>query len=398
MSSFRTPKRLSYFRSSVFRYPIATRSYAITKVSDPLRILFCGSDDFSVDSLKALHNEHKSQPDIIKSIDVVCKPAKRVGRGLKKVREVPIAEAARELSLPLHQINTFTGWQPPKPEVEAINLIITVSFGLFVPPRILQGAKYGGLNVHPSLLPDFRGSAPLHHTLLTGCARTGVSLQTLHDKHFDHGIILAQTRLPGFQIPNHDETTVPELLSLMAPKGADMLVQGIRERLYVSPLKEVQQQMENGNALLTRPAPKIVPEDRHIDWGSWTSETILRKQRILGPLWNILPFFETHSQQTHHKRIIWSSSFKKVANFPKPLWPGQIRISADASTSGQDIEDPYVYVGTTDGQVLRTDMAKLESERAQLATRAVRNLVESELAFDPAIEESGYLNFKGALK
>ncbi|KAL9108767.1 MAG: hypothetical protein Q9187_008254, partial [Circinaria calcarea] len=397
MSPFRTPKRLSHFRLSIFRYPLLTRSYAITKVSDPLRILFCGSDDFSIASLKALHHEHKSQPDFIKSIDVVCKPAKRVGRGLKKVREVPIAETARELSLPLHQINTFTGWQPPRPEAEAINLIVTVSFGLFVPSRILKGAKYGGLNVHPSLLPDFRGSAPLHHALLAGCTRTGVSLQTLHDKHFDHGIVLARTPLPGFQIPNHDGATVPELLSLVAPKGADMLVQGIRERLYVPPLQEVQQQTEDGNKLLTRPAPKIVPDDRHIDWGSWTSETILRKQRILGSLWNTLSVMETHSQRTHHKRIIWSSSFQKVANFPKPLSPGQIRISADASTSGQGINDPRVYVGTTDGQVLRTEMAKLESERAQPAARALGNLVKSELVFDPAIEESGYLNFKGTL-
>jgi methionyl-tRNA formyltransferase len=58
-----------------------------TKSCDPLRILFCGSDDFSIASLNALHGEHVNYPDNIASIDVVCKPGKRVGRGLKTIRE-----------------------------------------------------------------------------------------------------------------------------------------------------------------------------------------------------------------------------------------------------------------------------------------------------------------------
>lgn len=62
--------------------------------------------------------------------------------------------AIAELDLPVHQIDTFTGWEPPRPNDENINLIIAVSFGLLVPPRILNVAKYGGLNVHPSMLPE----------------------------------------------------------------------------------------------------------------------------------------------------------------------------------------------------------------------------------------------------
>lgn len=58
-----------------------------TKSYDPLRILFCGSDEFSIASLRALHAYHLKQPNQIASIDVVCRPGKRVGRGLKKVRE-----------------------------------------------------------------------------------------------------------------------------------------------------------------------------------------------------------------------------------------------------------------------------------------------------------------------
>ena len=103
------------------------RRHASNKTSDPLRILFCGSEDFSIASLQAIHDEHRVNRDFIASIDVVCRPAKRVGRNLSQIREgdlaynvhlyhdaeslqVPIAAVARQLSLPLHQIDTFTGW------------------------------------------------------------------------------------------------------------------------------------------------------------------------------------------------------------------------------------------------------------------------------------------------
>ncbi len=101
--------------------------FVSTKTSNPLRILFCGSDNFSIGSLQALNAERLKDSGSIESIDVVCRPGKRVGRNLKIVREgemrririicqttkrtqVPISSVAQALSLPLHQIDTFTGW------------------------------------------------------------------------------------------------------------------------------------------------------------------------------------------------------------------------------------------------------------------------------------------------
>ena len=121
--------------------------------SDPLRILFCGSDEFSCASLSALHKLHREDSDVVRSIDVVVRPPKPVGRGLKELRVLPAQTLAASLGLPVWNRDTFTGWDVPRPDGEDINLIIAVSFGLFVPPRILQATKYGGLNVHPSLLP-----------------------------------------------------------------------------------------------------------------------------------------------------------------------------------------------------------------------------------------------------
>ncbi|KAI9877868.1 MAG: Methionyl-tRNA formyltransferase [Pleopsidium flavum] len=267
---------------------------------------------------------------------------------------VPIQAVAKELALPIHNIDTFTGWAPPKPDNEPINLIIAVSFGLLVPPRILNGAQYGGLNVHPSMLPDFRGPAPLHHTLLAGRRRTGITLQTLHPQHFDHGTILAQTPYPGFEIPESDTCTVPQLVELVAPIGAAMLVQGIRDRLYVPPSKDVGLFHGREDAQSLKHAPKITSEDRHIDWNSWTAEDVLRRNRVIGPLWNIASCREYSALE---KRIIWDSGFKASAATTNPeLQPG-------VPFADGESKEQRLFVGTCDGKILEIGSAKVEGEK-----------------------------------
>jgi methionyl-tRNA formyltransferase len=317
----------------------------------PLRILFCGADEFSIASLKALHQEHITSPEFIKSINIVCKAGKPHGRGLKKIRHVPIVAAAKELSLPLHQIDTFTGWNCPTPGGEQINIIIAVSFGLKVPPRILNGAKYGGVNVHPSLLPDFRGAAPIQHALLSRCTTTGITLQTLHPHRFDQGRILLQTPSPGFTIPNPQSITPSELTALLAPQGAALLVQGLRNGLFLT------SDFTKNETLLERPAPKITQEDSRIKWGSWTVEEILLRHRVVGPLWNIA---ETLSGIS--KRIIWPSGFT-ISD-----------LVLSGSSTGVPIvrpEEPYVYILTVDGVTLRAEHAKVEGDETRPASQAL---------------------------
>ncbi|OHE94137.1 formyl transferase [Colletotrichum orchidophilum] len=249
-------------------------------LSDPLRILFCGSDDFSCAALSALHAEKKRNPALIESLDVVVRPGKLSGRGMKSVREVPLKNLAEQLRLPIYVRDTFTGWQPRN----NINLIIAVSFGLFVPPRLLKMAKYGGLNVHPSLLPDFRGPAPLQHTLLKGRTHTGITLQTLDHEKFDHGAILAQSPLPGIPIP--EKCSTQQLLDIVTPPAADMLVDGLRRGLYVPPHADAGWKPSIWNFLSTPPhAPKVTNHDRQIPWFEWTADHIVTRQRVLGNIW-----------------------------------------------------------------------------------------------------------------
>ncbi|KAL6229831.1 hypothetical protein BDW75DRAFT_87476 [Aspergillus navahoensis] len=362
---------LCSLRQTCFRPSFAPR-FSSTRAYDPLRILFCGSDHFSIASLKALYDEHKKRPDRITSIDVVCRPGKRVGRGMKQIREVPIKSIASDLALPIHEVDTFTGWQPPVYPDGPINLIVAVSFGLFVPPRILSGAKYGGLNVHPSLLPDFRGPAPLHHTLLAGRTTTGVSLQTLHLQHFDHGTILAQTPSPGIEIPNPDSCTVPELLDVVAPKGAELLVEGIRQGLFVPPLEDAGWSSSEQKDLIH--ATKIKPEDKHIDWATWTWTDISRRVRVLGPLWSkSLVLGESPGPTpTFEQRRVILSEFEEVQPLKGSeafaLVPGLPFIDGDHTIKSDSGKGVYVF--TRDGKLVRIHMMKVEGRPNTDAFRA----------------------------
>ncbi|KAK2749630.1 Methionyl-tRNA formyltransferase [Myotisia sp. PD_48] len=330
------------------------------KSCDPLRILFCGADEFSIASLKALHAEHVKSPEIIASIDVVCRPGKPVGRLRQEIRHLPIKSVAEELALSLHEIDTFKGWTPPTPQGEQINLIIAVSFGLFVPRRILSAAKYGGLNVHPSLLPDLKGPAPIHHALLAGDKTTGITLQTLDTNHFDEGLILDQTPAPGFPIPDPKNITVPLLCEYVAPKGAQMLIDGIRNRLFVPPLSPIIPRPSHQ----LRHARKIHPSDRNLDWSSWTWDTIHRRQKIIGPLWNnalSLPNLPKNPDKRLHRRIIYEN-LRLVEGIPGVTSLPEIGHGIPFALSGplgaRDVRSLYVI--TCDKKLVEIQRLKVE--------------------------------------
>ncbi|KAG6003389.1 hypothetical protein E4U21_002064 [Claviceps maximensis] len=254
--------------------------------SDPLRILFCGSDAFSCASLRALHEEHVRGGDVVEALDVMVLPGRRVGRGLKMVKQVPCKILAQELGLRVHERETFREWHLPP----GTNLVVVVSFGLFVPGRILSSAKYGGVNVHPSLLPDLRGPAPIHHALLRGDTHLGISLQTLDPNTFDHGTILDQTPPPGVPIP--PDASFQTVMQEAAALGATMLVQGLRDGLHVPPHRDVgwkasQPQAQAHQAEETQTlqhAPKVTKADGRIG-PDWTAEQFARRIRVLGSVW-----------------------------------------------------------------------------------------------------------------
>jgi len=138
---------------------------------------------------------------------------------------------------------------------------------------------------------SFRGPAPLQHTILSGAKKTGITLQTLDDKSFDHGIILAQTPDPFLSIPNWDHCTYDELLAFVSPKAASMLIQGLRDRVFVPPLvKAGLSTTKNCEAFprsyKSKHATKITPEERKIFSLEWDGSRIYRQYRAVGRVWS----------------------------------------------------------------------------------------------------------------
>ncbi|PHH49189.1 Methionyl-tRNA formyltransferase [Ceratocystis fimbriata CBS 114723] len=317
------PRPIYTYLSSQHCHARQSRRYATKQQSDPLRILFYGSDSFSCASLEALVAEQKANSRLIEAIQVVVRPGKLYGRGLKLKREVPLQTLAEKLALPIHERDTNTGWTPPFD----YNLIVAVSFGLLIPPRLIRAAKYGGLNLHPSMLPDFRGAAPLHHTLLQNRSHIGVSLQTLHETSFDRGLVLAQTPMPGLRVS--ENCTLDDLNHLVAPVAAEMLVSGLRSCVHVAPQQSVGWEPPIGYKL--REAPRLGKQDARMDWDGWTAEEAARRSRVLGPLWTYFSSPSGKVTRVQLTDIEWTARGGPIAEL-KSL--SKIKLLSFASDSG----------------------------------------------------------------
>lgn len=176
-------------------------------------------------------------------------------------------------------------------------------------------------------MTSFRGPAPLHHTLLAGETHTGVTLQTLHPERFDHGAILAQT--PPLKIPDGPQCTYKELLDFVIPKAAEILVQGIRKRLFISDPNRppsIPSAPESDRPL--RHAPKITTRDRHIEWAKWTTEDLLRRDRVLGRLWSFC-----QAKGKPQTRIILEGFADVTPEVAESQWFDQLREAAGTPCS-----------------------------------------------------------------
>lgn len=131
--------------------------------------------------------------------------------------------------------------------------------------------------MHPSLLPMYRGPAPIYHTLLNNTRITGVTVQTLHPTKFDEGVLLLQTN-PPISVP--EKTSYQALHDALAVHGAEMLVETCRKRLFVLPIQPVVNNYEPSHAAKISPA-----EHAEVDWWVLSAEEVERKCGALGTVW-----------------------------------------------------------------------------------------------------------------
>ena len=214
-----------------------------------MRLLFMGTSPFAVPTLHSLiaSPEHEV-------VAVVTQPDRPQGRG-GKVSATPVKEAAMQAGLPL--------FQPEKVRAKefvqivramAPETIVVAAFGQIIPQRILDIPRFGCLNVHGSLLPRWRGAAPMQYALMSGDAETGVTTMMM-DAGLDTGDILLQASLPLGDVENWGELE-PRLAAL----GADLLLQTLDALGRGNCPRRVQ------NPALVTLAPSLPPDRGWLDW------------------------------------------------------------------------------------------------------------------------------------
>jgi methionyl-tRNA formyltransferase len=230
-----------------------------------LRIVFCGTPKFAVPSLSQL-----LQLPEFEILSVYTQPDRPRGRG-QEISFTPVKEVALAAMVPVHQPAKIRA-----AEVEAElrawapDVIIIIAYGQIIPARLLDIPKYGWINLHASLLPKYRGAAPINWAIVKGEPKTGNTTMRI-DAGMDTGEMLLQQELPI----GPDETA-PELMARLAEAGAPLMVETLRGIANGSVIGRAQ---NHAQATL---APILKREDGWIDW-SLSAAQIYNRMRGFKP-------------------------------------------------------------------------------------------------------------------
>jgi len=226
------------------------------------RIVFAGTAQFAAPSLRALH--HAGHEVVL----VVTQPDRRSGRGMQ-VTPTPVKVAAQELGLPVYQPEKIRDPEAVERLRAAVpDFLVVVAYGQIIPGSVLSIPRLGAINVHASLLPRWRGAAPIARAVLAGDPQTGVSIMRM-DEQLDHGPVLAMRATPI----GKDEDAVA-LTSRLADLGAELLIETLDN------FDEVRAVEQDHTAASL--APKLKKEEGELEWTMGPSE-IDRRVRALQP-------------------------------------------------------------------------------------------------------------------
>jgi methionyl-tRNA formyltransferase len=228
----------------------------------PLRVLFAGTPEVALPALEALVADAR-----IAVVGVLTNPDRPRGRSARP-RPSPVAEAALRHGLPLIQ---------PERPVEALEDIratgaevgAVVAYGAILPPAVLEALPLGFVNLHLSLLPRWRGAAPVQHAIAAMDPEIGVSVFRL-DRGMDTGPLLRRHAMPL-----HAERDAGEVLDELALLGAPLLVEGL---LALAGGEIARPQEDEGVTL----APKLTPQDAVVDW-TLTAREVAARIRSVSP-------------------------------------------------------------------------------------------------------------------
>ncbi len=229
----------------------------------PARIAFAGTPDFAVPSLRAVVATGAVVPLVL------TQPDRPAGRG-RQLSASPVKRAALELGLGVEQPASLRKPLVAVPSGERPDLMVVVAYGLLLPRVWLDWPLRGCVNLHASLLPRWRGAAPIQHALLAGDAETGVSVMQM-DSGLDTGAVHYERR-----IAIEPDETAGALHDRLAPLAADALIEVLPDLLT-----GVSAPIAQDEALATV-APKIAKADAVLDWHQ-SAVALERRVRAFNP-------------------------------------------------------------------------------------------------------------------
>ena len=196
-------------------------------MEESMRVIFVGTSEFGIPALKALAEHHEIPL-------VVSQPDRPRGRG-KKLLPTPIKSAALELGLRVIQPERIKDAEEEIKQAEP-DVLVVASYGQIIPKGILEIPKLAPLNIHPSLLPKYRGAAPIQRAIMNGERETGVTIMWMNER-LDAGDILLQERVPigGDETYGELHQKLSELSASLILKTLELLEEGKIER---TPQKE----------------------------------------------------------------------------------------------------------------------------------------------------------------
>ena len=254
-----------------------------------MRIIFAGTPEFASRALASLlHEGH----DVAL---VLTQPDRPAGRGMKLMHS-PVKQLAEQHRIPVLQITTLKS-----PEIQSqlaavqADVMVVAAYGLLLPPAVLSIPRLGCLNIHASLLPRWRGAAPIQRAVLAGDRETGISIMQM-DAGLDTGAVLLMSSLP---IENDD--TAQTLHDKLATLGAVL----IGEALDKVVRGELQAQVQNGAEATY--AAKLIKTEAQLDWCK-SADELARAVRAYNPfpvahmvvrgetirIWKAIPEYTAH--------------------------------------------------------------------------------------------------------
>jgi methionyl-tRNA formyltransferase len=218
-----------------------------------MRVVFMGTPDFSVPTLRAVAGAHEV-------VAAYTQPPKPAGRGMNE-RKSPVQLAAEDLKIPvLHPANFRDAETRAAFAVHNADVAVVIAYGLLLPPEILTAPKFGCLNVHASLLPRWRGAAPINRAIMAGDAESGVAVMKM-EAGLDTGPVGLEQ-----QIKIEADMTAGELHDKLAETGADLMTRALAA-LETTGLRFTPQDAEG----ITY-AKKIDKNETRIDWSKPAQE------------------------------------------------------------------------------------------------------------------------------